>query len=393
MNKIKPMQPDSPQLVHFTCGLNPKMGGIPTSIRELSVNLNQFGLKSVIFSIGNSPGAKYLFEPEAEQIRVAGNILYQSFSAFWNPYGVGLIPLLKMYRLNIQEKSRQVIVLHQVYTLSTLYGYLYARLSGRSYMIFPHGSLTNYHEEKSQKRKAFVKKLFISRILDHADAILCTSTGEKKDLASSLRIKAYVIPYGAIVRRSKRDGGFANLNNETPNVLFAGRFDKKKNLNLLIKSWVKVIEKFPRAILNIAGSGTEEENRKIESLIATLNLDNSVIIHGWVDSIRLRDLMLRNSLLVLPSFNENFGLVITEALSLGIPCLVSEYVGLADIIKKHGAGKVLDKLDSDSIASGIIEILGGDSKKFEMLACRALSCELDWKKVAQQWRDLIALIS
>ena len=58
--------------------------------------------------------------------------------------------------------------------------------------------------------------------------------------------------------------------------------------------------------------------------------------------------------LVLPSIEEGFGLVVPQALSCGLPCIVSDAVGAADLIRHRENGSVFRSTDSSSLASELV---------------------------------------
>jgi glycosyltransferase involved in cell wall biosynthesis len=287
-----------------------------------------------------------------------------------------------------------LIVLHQIYTFSTILGYWYAKKFQIPYAVKPHGSLTKYHESDSRFIKFLAKKMIISRILLDSDAIIVTCESEKADLSFALQSKAFNLPYGSF-SPNQQDENHTFLQPAIQNlrIVFSGRFDKKKNLPLLIKSLPRVLDRYPELILDIAGSGSENEVTDLHQLVSSLQLEPSIQFHGWIGPERMRQLLSASKLLVLPSKNENFAIVVAEALSLGIPCVVSKFVGTADIVAKHLAGEVIDELTPTSIADGIIKVLQGDGAAYRKAAIEATRDELDWSKIALQWKALVTSLA
>ena len=286
------------------------------------------------------------------------------------------------------------IVLHQIYTFSTILGYWYAKRYEIPYAIKPHGSLTKYHESDSKLIKKLAKIFIISRILRESDAVIVTCKNEKADLPAALQSKAWNLPYGSpIPDQGDENLKFFHSNGRNLRIVFSGRFDKKKNLPLLIESLPRVLDKYPELILDIAGSGSAKEIKRVRKLVSSLHLEANVYFHGWIDAKQMRHLLTSSRLLVLPSENENFAIVVAEALSLGVPCVVSKFVGAGDIVAKHFAGEVIDHLSPTSIADGIIRVLVGDEHAYRKAALEATKDELDWSKIALQWKTLIASLA
>ena len=374
---------------HFCFSLDASRGGVPAGVTMSAKHLSNHGIRNQIISTGNTTTQLEKNFGNFRDLRGIGVEIFYTIARFQNEYGIGSFRGLKKYLMDMPKPD--LIVLHQVYTFSTILGYWYAKKFGIPFVVQPHGSLTNYHESDNKILKAFSKKLIISRILHDSSAVIVTCLSEKKDLAASLQFKARSIRYGAVIPADlTMNSRYEQKSTDDLRIIFSGRFDKKKNLPLLIKSLPEVLEKFPKLILDIAGSGTRQEIKKIRLLVSSLNLESNVVFHGWIEKKRLQELLAASKLLILPSENENFAIVVSEALSLGKPCLVSNYVGAADIVAKHLAGVVIQELTSTSIAEGIIEVLQGDEVAYSEAAIKAAREDLDWSKIALQWKALVA---
>ena len=107
----------------------------------------------------------------------------------------------------------------------------------------------------------------------------------------------------------------------------------------------------------------------------------------------MQEIFAAARLLVLPSENENFAIVVAEALSAGVPCVVSKFVGTADIVAKHNAGEVIDELTPASVAEGIMKVLRGDEIKYREAAFEAVENSLDWSKIALRWKALVTSLA
>lgn len=379
-------------LAHFTCGLNPKLGGVVSGIELSTMNLARYGIGGTVISLGNSTESLVAAEPTIAQMRTGGVKVLTTPSWFTNPYGLG-------WNFGIQKKlnassNYSLIILHQVYTLSTLLGYRYAKKYRIPYGVKPHGSLTRYHESDSKLIKMIAKKLIISKILREANVIIVTCDSEIDDLNISLQPKAYKLPYGANIHdRVGQINLPATRVSNGLRIMFSGRFDKKKNLPLLLKSMSQILTKYPDLILDIAGSGTPKEIENLRTIVQTLGLEKNIKFHGWIDRTKMNELFSSTRLLVLPSENENFALVVTEALSAGVPCVVSKFVGTSDIVAKHHAGEIIDELTPESVAAGVIKVLEGDENAYRAAAIQATCEDLDWSKIALRWKALISSLA
>lgn len=377
---------------HFSSSLDPSRGGVSSGIPKISRQLMNYGIRNQIFTFGNTPRQMIRISKIITQLQSIGVECNYTVGYFKNDYGIGSFRGLRNKLKNLEKPD--LVVIHQIYTISTLIGYIYSKKHKIPYAIFPHGSLTKYHESDSKVIKFLAKRICISKILHEADAIIVTCESEKNDLIPILQSKVSLLSYGAISNRTLIESvSIETDRSQNSHIVFSGRFDKKKNLSLVIKAMPSILDKYPNLTLDIAGSGTPKEFRALQSLVTSLNLDRHIHFHGWVENSQMLKLFSRARLLVLPSENENFANVVAEALSVGLPCVVSKYVGLADIVAKHGAGEIVHELTSNSVAGGILKVLQGDELSYREAAFKAVELSLDWSKIASNWRDLVTSLS
>ena len=357
-----------------------------------ALQLSKYEIRNQIVSIGNTKGQIERNMSRIAELKAAGVEFNYSLSRFQNNYGLGSFSNL-MKTITAMPKP-DLIVLHQIYTFSTILGYWYAKKFQIPYAVKPHGSLTKYHESDSRFIKFLAKKMIISRILLQSNAIIVTCESEKTDLNPALQAKAIQLDYGAVLSQPlNKSARRLSMGTQNPRIVFSGRFDKKKNLPLVIKAMPIVLEKYPDLTLDIAGSGTAKEVKMLQSLIQSLKLEGSIQFHGWIDAPKMLELFSGARLLVLPSENENFAIVVAEALSAGVPCVLSKFVGTADIVGKHHAGEIIQELTPSSVADGILKVLQGDETKYREAAFEAVQNSLDWSKIALRWKALVTSLA
>lgn len=377
---------------HFCFSLDPSRGGVSKGVIAISQELTKYGIANQIFTFGNT---QLQMEQNCQlfsNLNAYGIEYRFTKTRFKNDYGIG--SLKGLHQLLSSLSKPDLVVLHQIYTFSTILGYIYARRFCVPYVVMPHGSLTKYHESDNKLLKFLAKRFFISKILLDAGAIIVTCEQEKMDLNPALQMKAVQLNYGAVVSEQAHLSALKSQEDSLyPRIIFSGRFDKKKNLPLVIEALPIVLEKYPNLILDIAGWGTAKEIRMLQSLIRSLNLENHIKMHGWIDSPRMSELFSKARLLVLPSENENFAIVVSEALSAGVPCVLSKFVGTADLIKQHHAGEIILELTPTSVADGILKVLQGNETKYRESAFKAVQISLDWSEIALRWNTLVTSLT
>ena len=380
------------RICHFCFSLDAAKGGVPSGVFTTAKQLTKYGIKNQIVSTGNTESQLTRNSKNILELKAIGVEFSYSIFRFQNNYGLG--SFIGLNRMLARMSKPDFIVLHQIYTFSTLLGYWYAKKYRIPYAVKPHGSLTKYHESDSRLIKTLAKWLLISKILREASAIIVTCESEKTDLNPPLQAKAIQLNYGAVLSQPlNKSARRLPMGTQNPRIVFSGRFDKKKNLSLVIKAMPTVLEKYPDLTLDIAGSGTAKEVKTLQSLIQSLKLEGSIQFHGWVDAPKMLELFSGARLLVLPSENENFAIVVAEALSAGVPCVLSKFVGTADIVGKHHAGEIIQELTPTSVADGILKVLQGDETKYREAAFEAVQNSLDWSKIAVRWKALVTSLA
>ncbi|TWR25199.1 glycosyltransferase [Mucilaginibacter pallidiroseus] len=134
-------------------------------------------------------------------------------------------------------------------------------------------------------------------------------------------------------------------------LLFFSRIEEKKGLDIFIDALPLINAPIS---LTIAGSGSIEYINQLKGKVSSLGLDDRINWVGFHDMDKF-DVLAAHDLLVLPSYDENFGNVVVEALSVGTAVLISEHVGLAGYVAQNKLGWVCEQNTND-LANTINEI-------------------------------------
>ena len=138
---------------------------------------------------------------------------------------------------------------------------------------------------------------------------------------------------------------------------FLGRINFKKGLDLLIPAFYKINKKFKQTKLLMVGPNPDGYLESVVNpLIKKYKLNKQVCYIKPQYDKNLIECYKNSDLFVLPSYTENFGLTIFEAMSQKIPVVVSKQVDLAPVIKKNNLARVCD-CNVDSLVEKIIQVL------------------------------------
>ncbi len=142
----------------------------------------------------------------------------------------------------------------------------------------------------------------------------------------------------------------------SPTVLFLSRLHPKKNIECLLDAWPGVQKVSNAARLIIAGDGDPEYVQQLKAYARLRDPNNQIEFVGFVAGEDKARLMAASTVFVLPSFQENFGVAVMEAIGAGLPVVISKYVQLASYVEQHDLGHVIET-DAEALAFSITEII------------------------------------
>ncbi|HZN54603.1 MAG TPA: glycosyltransferase [Candidatus Polarisedimenticolaceae bacterium] len=288
---------------------------------------------------------------------------------------------------SMRDEARAADLVHTTNAVSwTLFATAAAsRRARRPFVISPRGSLDPAALAFSRRKKRVFLALGARRALAHAwvHATSELEAGYVRALVPSARIG--IVPNGVVVPDlpSARPGPRGPRT-----ILFLGRIHPKKNVLTLVRAWRAVAPRHPDARLLIAGPDDGGHRAEVVRAIADARLDGSVVLEDAVFGEAKRDLFARAACLVFPSRTENFGNVVAEALSHGLPVVASTGTPWAGL-RSHDSGWWVDPTD-EALASALDEVL---SSPDEVLAARGergrrwMIEEFRWPAVARRMRD------
>ena len=174
-------------------------------------------------------------------------------------------------------------------------------------------------------------------------------------------------------------GPFANV--PRPYALFLSRISWKKGLDQLITAWQWV----PDLRLVIAGNDDENYRPQLEALVRRFGLTERIRFVGPVSDEHKWALYANAELFVLPSYSENFGNVVAEAMSVACPVIVSAEVGIAALVQKFGAG-IVTSGGPLHLAEDVRSLHLDAERRRQMGAqgARAVATQLSWDAVGAQ---------
>ncbi len=214
-----------------------------------------------------------------------------------------------------------------------------------------------------------------SEVIGCSDVILSNSSFETDQLVShygadSSRIE--IVPPGvdhSIFNPACKSEARRLLNlSEQKTLLFVGRIQPLKGVDLAISTLAELEDKDARLILIGSSSGMEgpSEQRRITKMVKELGLTNRVLFVEPQPHEKLVNWYRAADVLLMPSRSESFGLVALEAAACGLPVVASEVGGLQTIVENGLSGYLINDRDPWSYAAHVSKIIDDSGKAEEM---------------------------
>lgn len=349
------------RVLHVIPSISPKRGGPSTALVNLAPQLASLGcVVDVLATNDDGPGKVELSMPYVD---FHSGVTWRYFDRTTRFYTFAP-HLSRWLRSHVQDYD--VLHIHALFSWPSVSAARIAQRRGVPYIIAPLGALNPWG---LQNRRAVMKRVSLAlierRILQGAAAVqYATELELREGLRAAPRQNPTVIPPGIAPQQTEgtTNSEFEHLRS-VPTIVFLGRLDRSKALEVLIDAMSLVREDHPTARLVIAGDGDETYGKDLRAQTDRLGISEGVEWAGFVSVHEQRALFEVADVSVLPSFSESFGIAAVEALAHNVATVVSDGVGVAAQLKSTGAALVV-KSSGEEVASAISKLLSnGDLRR------------------------------
>jgi glycosyltransferase involved in cell wall biosynthesis len=294
--------------------------------------------------------------------------------------------------LTIHAKEYDLAHIHALFSPVCTAAATVARSQKLPYILRPLGTLDPADLQKKRQLKQLYGYLLERPNLAGAAAIHFTSEEECKiSERFGIQTKDLVIPLGVNVPEKLENSGQVReklgIESDRPIILFMSRIDPKKGLDLLIPALEKLLETGLQFHFVLAGTNPQDPNyeKQIRDRIATSQLSKCTTITGFVAGEFKQALLQEADLFVLPSYYENFGIAVTEAMAVGTPVVISDRVYIWEDVQKAGAGWV-SSTNVESLTETLkLALRDVENRQLKGINARKLVIEqYSWGAIAKQ---------
>jgi glycosyltransferase involved in cell wall biosynthesis len=292
------------KILHIVSGIDDLSGGPSVSIPILINGLQKKGIEARILTT--------VLKKQVSGI-VQNDFVDYSFRISLSKrfaYSYSFLSLLKKYPADI-------IHVHGFWQFPQHISCRYARRNKVPYIITPHGMISPIALSYSKWIKKIALFLYQKKDLKNASVIHVTGNQE----INYVRLLGLSNPVAVIPNAIEVKDKITKARTEKKRLAFIGRFHEIKNIESLIRAWATIKNTHDWELV-LVGDGEANYVQSLKRLVSGLQLQN-VVFTGFLVGDEKEKIMQTLDVVVLPSFSENFGMVVGEALQNEIPVIAS----------------------------------------------------------------------
>jgi len=298
--------------LHIVQSISEDFGGLGLAALRYAQSLALNGAEVFLY-VSDRSKCELEVNPDFGAIKVLGS-------------GGGVLSQAIVLKRILGEQNFDIIHIHGVWTpILAIAGNL-AFANNIPLVVSPHGCLEPWALRHRGWKKKIALSIYQRRIFSKAAMIVATARQEFDNIRSlNIESPVAIIPNGVDLPPASD-----RLCEEGRTILFLSRIHPKKGLRDLIAAWASIRKPGWRII--IAGPDENGHLSEIVGLVNSLGLNDDVEFPGLVTGSRKESLFIRADLFILPTYSENFGIAVAEALARGLPVITTTGAPWEDIV-------------------------------------------------------------
>jgi len=377
------------RILHVVPSIFLRSGGPAKAVVDLSNALVPRGFEVSVFATedrDNIGGEYRSFERNGVQ--------YQLYARRWlKKYGFS-----STFARGLEQQIKKVdlVDIHSVWCYATAIAGHLCRKHKIPYLMRPCGMLDSYCLSHHWIKKRLYHYLVEGNNLRKAEIVHFTTEEERdRSIGYGSKDRGVVIPLGVRLEEYLTLPPRGSFRKDYPQlagkkvILFLGRISFKKGLDLVVDAMSNILKKRDDAHWVIAGPDDEGYGKKLNRMIREKGIGHAVTLTGFLDGERKLALFRDSDIFCHPSYQENFGLSVVEAMATGLPVVVSDQVNIHDQISAAKAGMV-SACESGEVTLALERLLENDKMRLQMgvNAKRLVSERYEWNDIVQSYAEL-----
>ncbi len=275
--------------------------------------------------------------------------------------------------IELMLSKADLVHIHEFWQPAAAQVAMIAKRLGTPYVISAHGMLDDWSMGQSALKKQVFLKLVGNRMFRGAGAVHCTAESEAEQASrwvpdAATGVVPYVLDLTSYRVLPDREASRAGLpgDPELPTVVFMSRLHHKKGLEHLIEATAHLARAGRPVELMVAGTGEPTYEESLRQEAAALGVSERVHFLGHVGGAAKVALLRAADMLVLPSYQENFGLVLVEALACGTPVVTTKAVDIWRELQVSGGSTIIDEPDTSAVVAAIARLVADPRRRATM---------------------------
>jgi glycosyltransferase involved in cell wall biosynthesis len=308
----------------------------------------------------------------------------KTFPLGLGPRRLGRSPAMQRW-LSAKAESRSVDLIHShnLWMMPNVYPGQAARRYGVPLMVSPRGALSEWAMQSGSDVKRVFWPLVQRPALAAANCFHATAKSEYEDIRRlGFRQPVAIIPNGIDVPNLP-----PKVRGNSRTLLFLGRIHEVKGLDMLLPAWRAVQDRFPDWRLQIVGPDNRGYLSEMQRLANELQLER-IEFTGPLFGSQKWQAYRQADLFVLPTYSENFGMSVAEALAAGTPAIVSKGAPWSEM-EKQGAGWWIN-IGVDPLVACLERALVRTSSDLAEMGLRGrdwMEAEYSWTHIGQRMAE------
>lgn len=231
-----------------------------------------------------------------------------------------------------------IIIFHCIYYPVYISLYKQAKKANIPYVIVPHGSLDNTAQANKKLKKVIGNLVLFNKFIKNAKSMQYLCDGEKECSTKFSKINPNCIVAGNGIDISNTKKTYDINNNDEFRMIYIGRYAiYHKGLDLLISTMKKYKKEMKQKKIKLILYGAEHED-DLKELVENSDLEGIVEYNGPVYAEKKIEELIKSDIFMQTSRHEGQPLGVMEAISLGLPCVLTKGTNMGELVEREQIG-------------------------------------------------------
>ncbi len=264
-------------------------------------------------------------------------------------------------------------------------------ISAAASALAPHPVVGTFHAWSSSDRLYRLAAPIARRIVRRLDARVAVSPAAQQFAAAALDLplgSVRVVPNGVDANAFATASPIPELvDRQRPLLLFVGRLEARKGLDVLIRAFLRLRTSWPRVRLCVVGEGPQRQ--RCQQMVPP-SIRPDVLFVGAVDEAQKPRYHASADVYVAPNTGgESFGIVLLEAMAAGLPIVAADIAGFRTVMKDGRQGRMVPAGNAFAMADAIGTLLANHNLSRAMAAeGRRTVADFTWPVIGRRIEDL-----